>query len=827
MQLNDNDLLVVLTVGSFFQKQLCEKLILQLDLPDINIRVICDDDLGVRLGSGGALLNAVDQYYGVFKKIIIINCGGFSKRTINCAVKGKAFTQMLISDKPVTLFELIINNALELSQSFDKGILIACSDILIDSTAIKTDFTNNVVFGVIADLPTASQHGVIIKGENSELVKFLHKVDVSTLKRFAFKETEQIIVDTGMAFLNNGFVLQLLNLIRRENAILTLIKTQGIELNFYSDISPLLSSDVKYSDYIGSDGKNSVYVELKKILYNYLSVYNFNVCVVDDQPFLHFGNNEQLRKNTIFISDASEKYLKINSVINPATEVGCGTVLDNVCLSEASRIGNGCVVSDIRFNQSVKIKDNSLVCGIRLKDGSFVTIVTDISENSKDLVNDSELWDLPRFYKASSFDDSLKKFNVQPREDKVSIKYCVDNADYNFFLESRQYISGLRGSDYDQRYVNARKNIIEKYFQRKKFTDIFRARCDSVNISMPIRVNLSGTWSDAMPYCIENGGTVINVAATTDGIAPIKVRLEKLDSRRIEFFSDDIRYIFSFDDVSDGDAFSDFNLHKSVLKTIGLIHESQIESGFRLITKVEKIDKGSGLGTSSILLSACFKALSEMFDLNYTDSDIIEMVFVAEQIMQTGGGWQDQAGGLFPGMKMVSSAPGILQKVKIETIEFPAAIQYILNEKAVLLPTGQRHFGRFVVNDVANRYLNKNPETIYAYAEVKKLNEYLLKAIKNGNVPDFYNCINVHMQLLRQISPLVTNPKIDRIIQICMSISEAISICGAGAGGYLLAFLKDEVSVDDCKRFFSCNFPEIKSDVLKLDVFSEGDNNEQ
>lgn len=826
MQLNNNDLLIVLTVGSFGQKQLCEKFILQLDLPDINIRVICDDELGVRLGSGGALLNAVDKYYGVFKKIIIINCGGFSKRTVSCAVKGKAFTQVLISNKPITLFELILDNALLLSGSFDKGVLIACSDILIDSTVIKTDFTNNIVFGVAADLQTASQHGVIIKGENNELSKFLHKVDISSLKQFAFKETEQIIVDTGMAFLNDSFVLQLLNLTRNKG-VLELIKTQGIELNFYSDVSPLLSRDVVYSDYIGDDCRNSARVELKDLLYNYLCGYSFNVCVVDDQPFLHFGNNEQLRKNTVFISDISEKYLKINSFLNLSTKVGFGTVFDNVCLYESSYIGSGCMISDIRFNQPVEIKDNSVVCGIRLKDGNFVTIITDISENPKDLINDSTLWNLPRFYKASSFDDSLKKFIAQTCEDKVSIKYCVDNADYNYFLENKQYINGLICSTYDQRYLNVRRNIIEEYFKRKIFPDVFCSKCDSVNISMPVRVNLSGTWSDAMPYCVENGGTVINVAATTDGIAPIKVRLEKLNSKVIEFFSDDIQYVFSFDDVSDMDEFSDFNLHKSVLKTVGIINERQLENGFRLITKVERIDKGSGLGTSSILLSACFKALSEMFGLNYTDSEIVEMVFIAEQIMKTGGGWQDQVGGLFSGIKMVSSDPGILQKVKIETIEIPDAIQYIFNKKAVLLPTGQRHFGRFVVNDVANRYLNKNPETISAYAEIKKLNESLLKAIKNSNITDFYNCINVHMQLLKQISPLVTNSKIDRIVQRCMSISNAISICGAGAGGYLLAFLKDEISVDDCKQFFYCNFPEIKSEVLKLDIFSEGVNDEQ
>lgn len=826
MQLNDNELLVVLTVGSLFQKQLCEKFISQLNLPDVNVRVICDDDFGVRLGSGGALLNVVNQYYDSFQKIIIINCGGFSKRTISCAVKGKAFAQVLIDNESITLFELILGNTLLLSNSFEKGVLVACSDILIDSTAITTKLTDNTVFGIAADLKTASQHGVIIKGEDGELLKFLHKADVSLLRPFAFDENERILVDTGMAFLNDSFVLRLIKLVRCEK-ILDFIKTQCVELNFYSDISPLLSSEVDFYDYLDDDCISSARVELKKLLYSGLNGYNFNVCVAENQPFLHFGNNEQLRKNTILISDASEECLKINSFLNPETEVGYGTVLDNVCLCAPSHIGAGCLISDIILNTPVDIKDNSVVCGIRLKDGGFVAIVTDISENPKDFINTSELWSLPRFYKAKSFDDSFRKFVAQSCEEKVSIKYCVDNADCNYFLENKQYINGLIDSVSDPRYIDIRKSIIEAYFKGKSFPDAFSAKKNSANISMPVRVNLSGTWSDAMPYCVENGGAVINVAATIDGMAPIKVCIEKLDDKIIEFFSDDIKSVFSFNEISSEDGFSDFNLHKAVLKTVGISTEKQLDNGFRLITEVEKIDKGSGLGTSSILLSACFKAFSEMFGLNYTNTDIVEMVFVAEQIMKTGGGWQDQAGGLFPGMKLVSSDPGTLQKVRIESIELPTAIRYIFDKKAVLLPTGQRHFGRFVVNDVANRYLDKNSETIFAYSEMKKLNDSLLKAIKDSNVTDFYNCINCHMHLLKKISPLIVNSKIDRIVQKCMEISEAISICGAGAGGYLLAFLKDGVSVDDCKQFFNCNFPEIKSGVLKLDIFSEGDNDEQ
>ncbi len=826
MRLKDNDLLVVLTVGSFLQKHLCEKTIAQLDLSVNNIKVVCDDEFGIRVGSAGALLKAVEQYYDDYKRIIIINCGGFSKRTINCAIKGKAFAQTLVSGEPITLFEHILNNIAALSECFSEGVIVACSDILVNSDNIRADFSNCVAFGIYSDLKTASQHGVMIKNEKNELVQFLHKEDVSVLKEYVSAECEQIIVDTGMAFLNDLFVRRLLEIVRDKN-ILDIIKESRTELNFYSDILPLLSRSIKYSDYIGAESEESAIFKIKNILYDYLSDINSDVYVAQGQPFLHFGNNEQLRNNTLKVSDKSEKHLKINSYVKSGSKIGCGTVLDNVCLRAESDIGEGCLISDIKFNFPITVNNNKVICGFRLNDGSFVTVMTDIKENPKELENGTELWDVPRFYKAQNFDDSFKKLVCGANEEKVSLAFCVENADYDYFLENKQYISGLTRNIFQKQYSDMRENIISQYFSKKSFPIIFVPCCDCVEVSMPVRLNLSGTWTDAMPYCVDNGGAVVNVAVKTDDMLPINVRLEKLDESAIEFSNDGVKSVFSFDDAEYEDDFSDFNLHKAVLKTLGINQPEKLSAGFRLNIEVKKIDKGSGLGTSSILLAACFRAFSKMYNLNYTDSDIVEMVFVAEQLMKTGGGWQDQAGSLFPGMKLVSSTPGIPQNVKTETIELPEIIQEIFAKKAVLMPTGQRHFGRFIVNDVANRYLDRNPKAISAYSQMKDLNKKLTESIKNGDVKGFYSCINTHRELLKLISPLTTTAKTDSITEMCLSVAEAVSICGAGGGGYLLVFLKDNVSADDFKLFVSQKFPEIKSEVLKTEIYIQGEKNEQ
>lgn len=57
--------------------------------------------------------------------------------------------------------------------------------------------------------------------------------------------------------------------------------------------------------------------------------------------------------------------------------------------------------------------------------------------------------------------------------------------------------------------------------------------------------------------------------------------------------------------------------------------------------------------------------------IGYTEEDLYSHVLAMEQIMSTGGGWQDQAGGVTPGLKYITSMPGIDQKLKVGTCGDP------------------------------------------------------------------------------------------------------------------------------------------------------------
>ena len=60
---------------------------------------------------------------------------------------------------------------------------------------------------------------------------------------------------------------------------------------------------------------------------------------------------------------------------------------------------------------------------------------------------------------------------------------------------------------------------------------------------------------------------------------------------------------------------------------------------------------------------ACVKAIFEFFGQEVSDDDLYDIVLCMEQIMSTGGGWQDQVGGVTPGIKFITPKPGIDQKI--------------------------------------------------------------------------------------------------------------------------------------------------------------------
>ena len=302
---------------------------------------------------------------------------------------------------------------------------------------------------------------------------------------------------------------------------------------------------------------------------------------------------------------------------------------------------------------------------------------------------------------------------------------------------------------------------------------------DVVEVALPLRVNWGGGWSDTPPYCMENGGTVLNCAILLNGQYPVNVKLHRIKEKKIVFESRDMDVYGEFDTIAPlqkvGNPYDPYALQKAALLACGVIPShggdlqkilSRLGGGFWMDTEVIDVPKGSGLGTSSILAAACAKAILSFFEIPYTEDDLYERVLCMEQLMSTGGGWQDQVGGLTDGIKYATTRPGILQKIKVEHVKLDADTLSELNERFCLIYTGQRRLARNVLRDVVGRYIGNEPNIKYALNEIQRVAALMKFELQRGNVDAFAELLSSHWELSKMIDASSTNTLIDQIFDV-------------------------------------------------------------
>ena len=169
-----------------------------------------------------------------------------------------------------------------------------------------------------------------------------------------------------------------------------------------------------------------------------------------------------------------------------------------------------------------------------------------------------------------------------------------------------------------------------------------------VTVQCPVRLDLSGGWTDTPPICYEHGGSVLNVAITINNERPIGARasLVELTSNPTVTFvlkgeqeKDDKIY-----ELTSLAQFTDYNQPQragALLKTCciftGIVDINSPQSislsdqlkktlaGYSLRLEAwSNVPVGSGLGTSSILAGAILLTLWHLIGAeNVTDSMII------------------------------------------------------------------------------------------------------------------------------------------------------------------------------------------------------------
>lgn len=432
------------------------------------------------------------------------------------------------------------------------------------------------------------------------------------------------------------------------------------------------------------------------------------------------------------------------------------------------------------------------------------------------------------------YHDALSVFGAKGITEEVYYTLMQDAEDADFSLKIRIYYALSRymkkrrvrfankAYDYTEGlcFKTIQNAIYKECIKHLPYAESYRIAKDIVEVQLPVRVNWGGGWTDTPPYCNENGGVVLNAAISLNGILPVQITVKKLEEYHVEFESQDIGVygiMHSVAEIQDcHNPYDPFALHKAALIACGIIPldgygclEKILQNmggGIYLSTQVVGIPKGSGLGTSSILSGACVKGLYEFLGQEKTNEEIYGIVLNMEQIMSTGGGWQDQVGGLTNGVKFITTKPGLHQEIKVSEVKIPEEAMKELQERFTVVYTGQRRLARNLLRDVVGGYIGARKESIDALEKMKSVAALMRFYLESGDIDKFSELLNQHWELSKQLDAGSTNTCIEQIFMACEDLIDARFICGAGGGGFLMVMLKKGVTKEDLKQRLSAIF---------------------
>ena len=339
-----------------------------------------------------------------------------------------------------------------------------------------------------------------------------------------------------------------------------------------------------------------------------------------------------------------------------------------------------------------------------------------------------------------------------------------------------------------------------------------------VRVQAAARIDFGGGWTDTPPYSIEAGGRVLNAAVTLRGRHPIVAEAVWLDSSRLLLDSRDIDETLepqrAGEVLSYADPLDPFALLKAALVMQGVVPLGTppqtpiaellrpLGGGLRLSTQTS-IPRGSGLGTSSIMAGAVLAALGHLLARPPADAELFDQVLCLEQMLTTGGGWQDQVGGLVGGIHLVRSAPGLPQRLLVQSTALDPATMDELAARLVLVYTGQQRLAKNLLRTVMGRWMARDPEMTRCLVAIGDLAEQMHAALQRGDVDSFGALIGEHWLVNQRMDPGCTNPFIDDLFAYIRPTLLGAKLAGAGGGGFAIVLTKSRDAVAELRRLLT------------------------
>ncbi|XP_068724220.1 L-fucose kinase-like [Montipora capricornis] len=331
----------------------------------------------------------------------------------------------------------------------------------------------------------------------------------------------------------------------------------------------------------------------------------------------------------------------------------------------------------------------------------------------------------------------------------------------------------------------------------------------------PARADLSGCWTDTPPITYEHGGAVLTVAINLNGKKVMGAKVRKIPTLEIllVIHSGEHSLRVACTELSHLENYTQPHAPGALLKACFCLldivtlpsSESLTEqlrkkynAGFELHTW-SVAPQGSGLGTSSILAGVILAALLRATGRKATLDSLVHAVLLIEQMLTTGGGWQDNAGGLVPGFKMTRSKASLPLKVEVESLQLSQETVDKFSERLICLYSGKPRLAKNLLQDVVRNWYARFPQITENADNLISNAEEAVLALKEGNIEKFGACMSCYRKQKSIMAPGTEPDSIHEVMEALDPLVLGQTLTGAGGGGFLVLITKEPNMADKVK----------------------------
>ena len=322
-----------------------------------------------------------------------------------------------------------------------------------------------------------------------------------------------------------------------------------------------------------------------------------------------------------------------------------------------------------------------------------------------------------------------------------------------------------------------------------------------------VRIDIAGGWTDTPPYCLGAGGNVVNVAIELNGQPPLQVYVKPCSEPVVKCRSIDLGALEVIETYEQLQQFnkvgSPFSIPKAALALAGFLPDFCTETHTSLrqqlehfgcgieITLLAAIPAGSGLGTSSVLAATVLGALSDFCGLGWDKGEVCNRTLVLEQLLTTGGGWQDQYGGVLGGVKLLQTNKGYDQSAVVRWLPDNLFTDPELQSCHLLYYTGITRTAKQILAEIVRGMFLNNSVHLSLLDEMKLHALTAYDAIQCADLERYGRVVRTTWEQNKTLDAGTSTLQIENLCRRIDDLCYGYKLPGAGGGGFMYMVAKD------------------------------------